>query len=308
MSRRLPKRAKPGLFDARAEWQVREVGYDPDHAAQLRAHLEAGGSLPPVEVVTLDDGALGIVDGFHRFAAHVAARSETIPYVIVGAGEDAVPWLLARANATHGLPRTTQEKTDAVRRALGCDEAADMSQKDLAAYCGVPVRLVAAVRKEMTGHASARAEASEAAAQRIADAEAAAPGASERDIADVAGVSKTAVHNARGHESARADSRPPTQRTEADRAKDRLDGPTWQERNEAGDRMLGRVTKWKREAHPDIEICVDAARIRDHLDGVAGAVKTSRLEECDGCDGTGIDGDDDCGRCSGRGFCRAVVR
>lgn len=151
--------AKPGLFETRTDWQARAMkDLDPEHIEQLRAVLQEGRELPPLSVVQLEDGGLAIVDGYHRYAAYCAEERREIPYAIVGQGERAILWQLARANAEHGRSRTSADKREAVRRALDAPEGADASNAALARWCCVSVDLVRTVRESERGAASATAE------------------------------------------------------------------------------------------------------------------------------------------------------
>lgn len=148
--------AKRGLFELRDEWLTRPI--DDEHVGLLRGVLDEGGELPPLSVVVLDSGALGVVDGNHRFAAYAAEKRATIPYRVVGRGDACIPWWLAAANRDHGKSRGHDEKRLAVERAIAAPEGADQSNADLARHCGVSVDLVRSVREAVRGAASAAAE------------------------------------------------------------------------------------------------------------------------------------------------------
>lgn len=151
--------AKLGLFDLRTEWQARSVAtLDTEHVSALAATLSDGGALPPLSVVELESGALALVDGYHRYAAYLEAQVREAPYTVVGRGEAAIAWHLARANATNGRERTRADKRAAVRRALEAPEGADMSNVDIARWCCVSDELVRSVRAEVRGAASAAEE------------------------------------------------------------------------------------------------------------------------------------------------------
>jgi hypothetical protein len=151
--------AKPGLFETRTDWQARAMkDLDPEHIEQLRAVLQEGRELPPLSVVTIEDGGLAVVDGYHRYAAYCAEERREIPYVVVGQGEAAVLWQLARANAEHGRSRTSADKREAVKRALDAPEGADASNAAIARWCCVSVDLVRVVREDVRGAPSAAAE------------------------------------------------------------------------------------------------------------------------------------------------------
>jgi hypothetical protein len=82
---------------------------DDDAVALYRLAL---GNLPPI--VVTQDGFL--VDGYHRYLAHVAEGKQEIAAEVVNIPETGVYLEAVRRNATHGRQLTKAEKRDAARR------------------------------------------------------------------------------------------------------------------------------------------------------------------------------------------------
>lgn len=108
--------------------------------------LQSGCEFPPVTVVdTLS--ALLLVDGFHRFHAHLQlGRNEILAIVTKGSNLDALKAALA-ANAQHGLQRTRNDKAKAVEMALDDPEIEALSDREIAELCCVSHTFVAKQRR-----------------------------------------------------------------------------------------------------------------------------------------------------------------
>lgn len=176
--------------------QTREA-LNRDHIEDLTNALDAGESLPPLDVLELPDGALCVVDGFHRLAAYQTFGSTHAPMRVVGAGtlDDARRIALKANSDPRGLKRTTADKRHAVGLALTHIEAPKWSDVRIAELCAVSVDLVRKVRAERdeaSETAEARAEATAKAAALVA----AKPAASSREVAREAGVSHKAARTA----------------------------------------------------------------------------------------------------------------
>lgn len=115
---------------------------------------------PPVELVkeetTNEDGkrvfVYYVVDGWHRI---ISAReigykeTDTIPAnVTEGTHTDAIIASLS-ANASHGLPRSSADKKNAVRIALNLPEIQLLSNREIADICKVSDKTVGTYRKEL---------------------------------------------------------------------------------------------------------------------------------------------------------------
>lgn len=108
--------------------------------------LQSGCEFPPVTVVdTLS--ALVLVDGFHRFHAHMQlGRNEILAVVTKGSNLDALKAALA-ANAQHGLQRSRQDKAKAVEMALDEYALEPLSDREIAELCCVSHTFVAKQRR-----------------------------------------------------------------------------------------------------------------------------------------------------------------
>jgi hypothetical protein len=112
-------------------------------AYQMR--IQAGDQFPPLQIFRVENAYL-LVDGYHRRAAYLAAGVNEVPVEITqGTRQDALRFALG-ANARHGVPRTNEDKRNAVELALA--EFPDLSDRAVADICAVSDKLVAAVRKE----------------------------------------------------------------------------------------------------------------------------------------------------------------
>jgi len=105
----------------------------------------AGAQFPPVDVF-FDGIEYWLADGFHRYHAHrKAGVSDIIATVHTGTVEAALIFAL-KANATHALRRTNEDKRNCVRIALKM--FADRSDRVIAEMCAVGAPMVGKAREE----------------------------------------------------------------------------------------------------------------------------------------------------------------
>jgi hypothetical protein len=71
--------------------------------------------MPPIRLARVN-GALMLVDGWHRFAASKRLEREHISAVVEDMTEDEARWAAAEANTTHGLRLKPAEKLEVFRR------------------------------------------------------------------------------------------------------------------------------------------------------------------------------------------------
>jgi len=110
--------------------------------------LKEGISLPPITVVDTG-GEFIVVDGFHRvFACKNQGRDRIQAEVGAGNHLYAVEKAIG-ANASHGLRRSTADKTRAVEMALNHPELAKESDRALATRCAVSHRFVSKIRASL---------------------------------------------------------------------------------------------------------------------------------------------------------------
>lgn len=257
-----------GLVAVHPDWQHR-VGENAEHTKDLVEAYESGAVLPPLDAVELHDGSYALVDGYHRLAAKRALGHDRVDLRVVAKGsqDDAVWWACA-ANRTHGLRRSAEEKRKAVAAALSHANAGDLSNKDIAAHCGVSYDLVASMRSRPK---EAEARAVEVVREM--------PEASTRAVARAAGVSrhtaaKVQVAAKREPESGQVP-----------------DGGPW-------DRLTGAMTAFVREHASDLEAVGEsnAQLIRSSLERARHALTATKPVACPKHVAEG------CPMCGGRGW------
>jgi hypothetical protein len=92
-----------------------------------------------------------LADGFHRVAAAKKAGLEWVEVDIrQGNQRDAILYSVG-TNATHGLPRSNDDKRHAVSRLLGDPEWSQWSDREIARLCHVDHRFVGRLREALTG-------------------------------------------------------------------------------------------------------------------------------------------------------------
>ena len=121
------------------------------HEEAIQSYTEVlldGAKMPPV-IVYFDGKDNWLADGFHRYHAHKrAGYAEIKCSVTKGTKRDAFIFSLG-ANATHGMPRTNEEKRDTVITALNDPEICDMKDREIAKICNVSNMTVGRIRKEL---------------------------------------------------------------------------------------------------------------------------------------------------------------
>ena len=102
---------------------------------------QAGAKMPPI-VVFFDGANYWLADGFHRYFGAKSAGLETIhEEVIPGTVRDAILYSL-KANDTHGLRRSNDDKRKAVETLLNDKEWSAWSQEKIAKACAVSTGFV----------------------------------------------------------------------------------------------------------------------------------------------------------------------
>lgn len=104
--------------------------------------LAEGAKFPPVQLARIN-GALVLVDGFHRAAAHDMRGISRIPAIIRDATQSEAQWLAAEANLRHGLPLRVKELRTAFRAMIRArrhvtTDGRLASYRELAGQLGVP--------------------------------------------------------------------------------------------------------------------------------------------------------------------------
>jgi transposase len=129
------------------ELQARE-SINPEAVNEYRERYEAGETLPPLQAFDVD-GALHIVDGFHRAQAAVAAKVGAVDVLVVGRGSmDDAAWYAAGVNQGHGVRRTNADKRRAVEMALRSPRGEGKSFREVARHVGVSPNFVATLARD----------------------------------------------------------------------------------------------------------------------------------------------------------------
>lgn len=106
-----------------------------------------GVKMPPVTVF-FDGKHYWLADGFHRYHAHKAAGFKKIECEQINGTKRAAFIFSLGANATHGMPRTNEEKRDTVITALTDPEICEMDDRKIAKICNVSHMTIGRLRKE----------------------------------------------------------------------------------------------------------------------------------------------------------------
>lgn len=111
--------------------------------------MKDGASFPPIEIY-YDGENFWLADGFHRLKAHKTARPEELVECRVHKGtlEDA-RWHSYGVNKTHGLRRTNEDKSQAVKAALQHPNGVEKSDREISDHVGVSHPFVAKVRGQL---------------------------------------------------------------------------------------------------------------------------------------------------------------
>lgn len=91
----------------RADWQVR-VRIDDATVRSYAGIMRGGGAMPPVSIARID-GALYLVDGWHRLEAAKLNGEAFVDASVADMSEKEARWAAAQANLTHGLPLKSRE-------------------------------------------------------------------------------------------------------------------------------------------------------------------------------------------------------
>lgn len=123
------------------------AGINQEKVAEYSELMGAGIEMDPV-LVYFDGAAYWLVDGFHRLAARVLAGFTWVMCEVRQGTQVDAQWASYGVNARHGLPRTNEDKRRAVLAAFEHPKSAGISDRALAAHCGVSDHFVGVLRKE----------------------------------------------------------------------------------------------------------------------------------------------------------------
>ena len=119
--------------------------------AEYAEAMERGDEFPAI-LVFFDEGRYRyiLVDGFHRYYAHIRARPNDpiLAEQRLGTVEDAI-WASLAANKSHGLRRSNADKRNAIAKALLHPKGVNKSNRQIANHVGVTDKTVAVIRCEL---------------------------------------------------------------------------------------------------------------------------------------------------------------
>lgn len=129
------------------------TGIDRATVERYSQEMTEGAEFPPImvfrEMAEGEDVVFWLADGWHRTVAKEITGADTIHAEVKDGGLREAVLYAASANAIHGLPRTDEDKKQAVMRLLGDEEWAKWSDRAIGRQCAVSHTFVARVRKEM---------------------------------------------------------------------------------------------------------------------------------------------------------------
>lgn len=144
-----PERIK---LDPRAQARVR---VSEEKISEYADAMREGHSFPPVVVFEDQKGVIWLADGFHRVPAAIRAGcSVIVAEVRRGDLRDAILFATG-ANAEHGLPRTHEDKRNAVMMLLSDEEWSLWSDRQIARQARVTAPTVGKYRAELEASRSA---------------------------------------------------------------------------------------------------------------------------------------------------------
>ena len=104
-------------------------------------------------VIYEDESGAYPSDGHHRIMAAIAAGVQIFAEVKRGGLRDAI-WQSFASNKFHGLPLTTKDKNNRVRKILLDSEWQQMSDRAIATHCGVSTPFVGKIRAELVAQSA----------------------------------------------------------------------------------------------------------------------------------------------------------
>ena len=125
------------------------VGTDAKVVDEYADAMRNGVKFPPL-IVFYDGNVYRLGDGFHRYAAAPHARYTEFWCEVRPGGLREATLFAVGANASHGRPRSNEDKRAAVQKLLMDDEWSDWSDREIARCCHVSHQLVADLR-DLTG-------------------------------------------------------------------------------------------------------------------------------------------------------------
>jgi len=130
------------IFDS--ETQSR-VTIDYEKVGEYQAAIKDGDQFPPITVF-FDGESYWIGDGFHRAMAYRAAGLNEVPAIVHPGGKRDAILHAVGANATHGMPRSNEDKRRSVKTMLDDEEWATWTDTLIAKQCSVSINFVGKLR------------------------------------------------------------------------------------------------------------------------------------------------------------------
>jgi hypothetical protein len=119
------------------------------HDETIKEYVQAmqdGATFPAIKVF-FDGVDYWLVDGFHRWHAHNSLGRASIDADVQSGSADAARLEAAKANQTHGLRRTNEDKRKSVEMVLRDENVSEnWTDREIAKHCGVSHPFVAAIR------------------------------------------------------------------------------------------------------------------------------------------------------------------
>ena len=140
------------LTDIRLAGTNTRVQLDRQAVADYGDQLDEGSPLPPIDLYhdPLENPEVyWLGDGWHRLTVAAEREHETIDSNIHKGGKREALEHSIRSNWSHGVRRSHADKRNAVKLALADAVWSQWSNAQLAKFCGVGDKLVAAVRDEL---------------------------------------------------------------------------------------------------------------------------------------------------------------
>jgi ParB-like chromosome segregation protein Spo0J len=186
------------ISSLRAADSPRLTGESDEH---VRVLVESDAALPPI---TVHRGTMRVIDGMHRLSAARLRGQTEIEVRFAGGDDDDVFVLAVQANVRHGLPLTLSDRKAAAERILASHP--QWSDRKIASVTALSPSTVGSMRRRSTnqdGHSNTRLgqdgtdrPLSTAAGRALArDLLAERPNASVREIATIAGIAPSTVHD-----------------------------------------------------------------------------------------------------------------
>ncbi|PSB04977.1 ParB N-terminal domain-containing protein [Merismopedia glauca] len=140
------------LIERDGETQPR-VKIHPATVVEYAQDMQAGAAFPPITVFN-DGGIYWLADGYHRIESALSiGATQILSNVKLGSKRDAILYAV-RANGTHGLRRSNEDKRRSVAILLQDPQWSRWSDRQIARCCGVHHDLVGKLRSSLAVTAS----------------------------------------------------------------------------------------------------------------------------------------------------------